>query len=428
MLKFSLSKEKLRELVLLFYAYDYAAYVGNLWYDEERKSFKTSEHTADQFADKFNDVKLCLSKEFSSWNTVGYYNDKSLKIIHKEKIFKAFLNKGKRYISHSLVRVSLTMDLKTGRIHYYYSSGKYKIVRNYIAKRTQGNNEHRFLLAANTYQVMGNICKILLGDIIWLKDIQATYTFEDIVACNGSPKLFILRRFKKNIPLIFLYHDCPWIIKNYDFKDLFTISQFIKNKVGSLYSTGEAYLLSTYWVNRYDIGVIEAGDYYNICRSLAVLPRIRFENKAHFLNNHIKLALTVKVKHINFVIPDKIPLKIENDFLNLKLIQTGVGLYKEGVEMNHCVNTYANDIESQHCFIYKGTVLDKRVTIEVKKDFNKETDLVEYTPRQVKGKKDEKWTYITHCVNTYFKKNPIQMPISDLNDKNTSLVLEDLPF
>ena len=428
MIKLSMSETKLYELTKLFYVGPFGAYIDNMWFDQKNNSYKTSEHTVEVFSDHIERIKNCSLGQFLSWSTTSYYNKKVFKISHKQKHFKAVLVKGKRMITRKELYVSLTMNLETGRMMYYQQNGKYKTIRNFISTSTFTGANLKHLFVSNTAVLVFKTIDLMVGDVKWIKGLMMPLTLEDIVKTDGNPKSYMLRRFKKNVPFPYLYHNCKWLVENYSYSELFTILQFVnleKSISGYQYGKEDFNVLSDYWIARYNINGISASDYYNMCRDLAIKPQLKFENKAHFENNHIRIALKYKVRDITFNIPKGIPDIIINGQMKLKLIKTGLDLYKEGVLMSHCVNTYANDVEDNKSFIYKGYIKNTRITLELKQNkiINKR---YLYCLSQVKGKKDINDINIFDYAFNYFSKYKIFVD-QDLV-KNSFINSDNLPF
>ena len=321
----------------------------------------------DEFKNEYSRLKECKSRRFDSVSTTAEIKNGEIKVRITVKKFYAYLKGGKRRISKKVVHFLYTLK-PTGRLYLSKKDGKRTGIRTIRSDSFTGRNSVQFVadIPAMRFNIVRDLVNIFFK-VDWIKDLKVSYSLEDMVKSKCSIKYFMKHRYGKVFPKIFLYRysEC---IDNYSTDDLETISKYLKDDRSlDYFSRG---MFSIYFTERYGVTKQTADDYIRICDDLAIIPKIRFENKEHLNNEHVRLSLERDVRQFTLKVPDWVPEVIEGDNHKFDLITTGEELFKEGIAMSHCVNSYGSRVEKLESLIYRGTYMDQRVTMEICPNWN----------------------------------------------------------
>lgn len=121
--------------------------------------------------------------------------------------------------------------------------------------------------------------------------------------------------------------------------------------------------------------VVTINDYIRMCRLNKTKISLRFKSAKKLKEAHDDLAVRYEGKHTPLIkVPPKSKFNDLRNFLpkDFEWIQTRKRIIQEGIDMRHCVASYASLVNADECaiysFVYKKT--GKRYTVEFKKDKN----------------------------------------------------------
>lgn len=383
----------------------------------------SSDDSQEEFTVGLKKVYEEASAESFSYSISASYNDDKMRCAVRKTSFRAFLVNGTRVVRREQSFLSWTLRLDTGRLILSMRRNKRSIVRtitskfNPFARGKSLENEFNTMIFGGSYLTFMKSLVKMFYDVVWIDNVQVQFSLEDIHVTRCNVKEFMKRRYKKVFDPLFLCVNNYYIPVHFNESELNTISHYVSGEINKVLENSKEEKswghsvhdwLSRYYQIRYGVADNVSSDYINSCGIVKIKPRVHFENKAHFDNNHIKLAMKMSARDVVFDIPEFIPTKIFSDGVEASIIKDGIELYREGLEMRHCVNTYANKVIMNQSFIYKGTHNGQRITIEIAEvnslvsDPDKDT---EYRLSQVSRKANAPDVEATQKIDKWLKKN-----------------------